>query len=86
VESCSLLILTVKEDNAFICELPVFQQVKFKQWDPGGECSLVYVEGPLDYENNMESCCYQFTPLLYSNLEDKVDFNGGSNVMIQYSI
>jgi hypothetical protein len=49
VESYSLLILIVKEANAFICELPIFQQVEFKQSDPGGECSLgecslVYVE------------------------------------------
>jgi len=65
VESYSLLILTVKEANPFICELPIFQQVEFKHWDPGGESSLVYVEleGPLDYENYEESCCYQFTPL-----------------------
>jgi hypothetical protein len=33
---CSLLMLTTKEVNAFICEFPIFRTVEYKLWDPGG--------------------------------------------------
>jgi hypothetical protein len=57
----------------------------FKQWDPGG-CYLVNRESSLDLER-LEKLLISFDTVYFGfNLEDKVDFNGGSNVMIQNNI
>lgn len=65
-------MLTTKAANAFICEVTIFQVVEFKLWDAGG-CILVHVEVATIFPHHY----------LAFNLEDRVDFNGGSNVMIQ---
>lgn len=52
------------------------------QWDPGG-CFLVHWKGPLDLKVTWKDIISAKQLCLSFKLEDKVDFNGGSNVMIQ---
>jgi hypothetical protein len=73
--ACSQLMLTTEVANAFISEFTIVQAIEFKLWDPGG-CFIVHVEVVAIILHHY----------LDFNLEVKVDFNGGSNVMIQNNI
>lgn len=54
--------------------------LQFQQWDPGG-CSPLYAEGPLDLATTRTNVIITQQNCPNFNLEDKVDFNGDSNVM-----
>lgn len=78
VKSYTPLILTRKQDYAFVCELPNFLHFQFKRWDPGGLVNLIVVWSfnfkQWDPDKFIQGCNFY-------NLEDKVGLDGVGIVM-----